>query len=54
MEQAPFPPIEEKKKKNTTLIVIILVLLVLCCCCIALGIAGYQYGDLIMQSLGAY
>ncbi|GAB4475992.1 MAG: hypothetical protein Kow0088_13440 [Anaerolineales bacterium] len=53
MEQTPFPPVEEKKKKNTTLIIIIVILVLLCCCCVALAVAGYQFGDQILEALGA-
>lgn len=51
MEQSPFPPVEEKKKKNTTLIIILVILVLLCCCCVVLGVAAYQFGDQILQSL---
>jgi len=48
----PIDPIEPPKKKNTTLIIIVVVALVLvCCCCTALGLL-WQYGDVILNSLG--
>ena len=47
-------PFEEPPKKNNTtlIIVIVVVLLLVCCCCVALGYAGWTYGDQILMELG--
>lgn len=43
---------QEPKKSNTGLIVAVVTVVVLCCCCIG-AIALWQYGDAIMQAIGA-
>ena len=48
------PPLEEPKKSNKTLIIVIVALVVICCCCLAIGIAGWNFGDQIMYELGVY
>jgi hypothetical protein len=46
-EQMPAEP----KKNNNTVIIAVVVVVLLCCCCIGAGLL-WQYGDVIMQSLG--
>ena len=43
-------PVEPKKNNNTIIIAVVAVVL-LCCCCITIA-ALWQYGDVLMQSLG--
>jgi hypothetical protein len=49
MNEMPVSP-EQPKKSNTGMIIGIVVVVLLCCCCIT-AVVGWQYGDLIMQSL---
>jgi len=44
-----------EKKSNKTLIIILIIaaVLLLCCCCVILGALLWNYGDQIMQQLGA-
>jgi hypothetical protein len=41
----------EPKKNNNTVIIAVVVVVVLCCCCITIA-ALWQYGDVLLQSLG--
>jgi hypothetical protein len=50
MNEMPVSP-EQPKKSNTGIIIAIVVVVLLCCCCIG-GALAWQYGDLIVQSLG--
>ena len=50
-EQAEPQP--TKKTNTTVIIVIVVVLLLLCCCCVALGAAGWVYGDQMMRDFGS-
>ena len=52
METPITPAPEEPKKSNTGLIIGVVTVVVLCCCCIA-AVALWQYGDALMQALGA-
>ena len=49
-------PFEEPPKKNNTtlIIVIVVVLLLVCCCCVALGWAGWTYGDQLLTEFGFF
>ena len=42
----------EPKKSNTGLIVAVVAVVLLCCCCITVA-ALWQYGDALMQAIGA-
>jgi hypothetical protein len=50
MNEMPVSP-EQPKKSNTGIIIAVVVAVLLCCCC-AIAVVGWQYGDVIMQSLG--
>ena len=43
---------QEPRKSNTGLIVAVVAVVVLCCCCITAAVL-WQYGDAIMQAIGA-
>ena len=49
-DQMP-PAMDQPKKNNNTIIIAVVAVVLLCCCCIGIG-ALWQYGDVIMQSLG--
>ncbi len=47
---APTPMPDAPKKNNTPLIIGAVVVVLLCCCCIV-GVAAWQYGDVILKAI---
>ncbi len=43
-----------QKNNRNIIIAIVVALVLLCCCCSILGVAGWLYGDTILEQLGSF